>query len=158
MKTLLAGVLVSTLKGCFGCHARHSGILLPATRRPLFFPYSAVRRPRLSADETCLVVLSYLGSQSSTHSLANRFDISKSSVHKCTQYLLNFLSGISEVISWPDSHEQGRIKTSFLLRSKGSFSPPFSMPQLRQLSASEALNHVGTVLALPPTKVQENAG
>ncbi|XP_037513266.1 putative nuclease HARBI1 [Rhipicephalus sanguineus] len=85
-----------------------------------FFPDSAGGRPRISADKTCLVVLSYLGSQSSMYSLADRFDVSESSVHTCIERVLDFLNSISEeVISWPDSHEQERIKTGFLVRSEG---------------------------------------
>ncbi|KAH8009945.1 hypothetical protein HPB51_023001 [Rhipicephalus microplus] len=96
------------------------GDLVARYQTSSFFPHSPGGRPRISADKTCLVVLSYLGSQSSMYSLAYRFDISELSVRTCIERVLNFLLSISEeVISWPDSREQERIKTGFLLRSEG---------------------------------------
>ncbi|KAH8038889.1 hypothetical protein HPB51_003911 [Rhipicephalus microplus] len=96
------------------------GDLVARYQTSSFFPDSPGGRPRISANKTCLVVLSYLGSQSSMYSLAKRFDISESSVRTCIERVLNFLLSISEeVISWPDSREQERIKTGFLLRSEG---------------------------------------
>ncbi|KAH9377800.1 hypothetical protein HPB48_000934 [Haemaphysalis longicornis] len=51
------------------------------------------------------------------HSIADRFDISESSVHACIEGVLKLLHSLSaEVTSWPDEREQERIKAGFLLR------------------------------------------
>ncbi|XP_077508859.1 uncharacterized protein LOC144120379 [Amblyomma americanum] len=85
-----------------------------------FFPEGHGGRPRISAEMTCLVVLGYRGSQCSMYSLADKFDISESSVHACIERLLNFLHSISgEVISWPSQQERERIKAGFLSKSAG---------------------------------------
>ncbi|KAH7932481.1 hypothetical protein HPB51_029268 [Rhipicephalus microplus] len=95
------------------------GDLVARYQTSSLFPDSPGGRPRISADKSCLVVLSYLGSQSSMYSLGYRFDIFESSVRTCIERVLKFLLSISEeVIFWPDSREQERIKTGFLLRSK----------------------------------------
>ncbi|KAH9382935.1 hypothetical protein HPB48_023570 [Haemaphysalis longicornis] len=85
-----------------------------------FFPEFHGGRPRVSAQKTCLVVLTYLGNQCNMYSIADRFDISESPVHACIERVLNLLHSLSaEVISWPDEREQERIKAGFLLKSAG---------------------------------------
>ncbi|KAH7979011.1 hypothetical protein HPB49_007772 [Dermacentor silvarum] len=85
-----------------------------------FFPDSPGGRTRITAEKTCLVVLSYIGSQSSMYCLADRFDLSESSVLVCIERLFNFLNSISgEVIAWPSGHDQERTKAGFLVKSSG---------------------------------------
>ncbi|KAH9375888.1 hypothetical protein HPB48_008962 [Haemaphysalis longicornis] len=67
-----------------------------------FFPEFYGGRPRISAQKTCLAILTYLGNQCNMYSIADRFDISESSVHACIERVLNLLHSLSaEVISWP---------------------------------------------------------
>ncbi|KAH9371793.1 hypothetical protein HPB48_000077 [Haemaphysalis longicornis] len=85
-----------------------------------FFPEFHGGRPRISAQKTCLVVLTYLGNQCNMYSIADRFDISESSVHACIERVLNLLHSLSaEVISWTDKRGQECIKAGFLLKSAG---------------------------------------
>lgn len=67
-----------------------------------------------------MIVLSYLGNQSSMNSAADRFDVTESSVVPCLRRVLDFLLDISaEVITWPDTAEMARSKASFLAKSGG---------------------------------------
>ncbi|XP_064468954.1 uncharacterized protein LOC135383427 [Ornithodoros turicata] len=85
-----------------------------------YFPNAPGGRPQISAEKTCLILLSYIGSQCSMYSVADRFDVSESSVHMCVYRVLNFLQSISAgVICWPDQQEQERIKAGFLANSMG---------------------------------------
>lgn len=85
-----------------------------------FFPELHGGRPRISAEKTCLVVLTYLGNQCSMYSIADRFDICESSVHACIERVLDLLHSLSaEVIAWPDEREQEVVKAGFLLKSAG---------------------------------------
>ncbi|XP_050042541.1 uncharacterized protein [Dermacentor andersoni] len=85
-----------------------------------FFPEARGGRARISAEKTCLIVLSYLGSQCSMYSIADRFDVTESSVHACIERVLNLLHSMSEeVIAWPDQQQQERSKGGFLIKSAG---------------------------------------
>ncbi|KAK8772737.1 hypothetical protein V5799_024017 [Amblyomma americanum] len=85
-----------------------------------FFPHPTGGRPRVSAEKTCLVALGYLGHQNGMYSLADRFDMSVSSVSACVNRVLDFLNSISaSVIAWPDQRQQERIKAAFLAKTGG---------------------------------------
>ncbi|XP_037529355.1 uncharacterized protein LOC119406695 [Rhipicephalus sanguineus] len=89
-------------------------------RESPFFPEAYGGHARISAEKTCLIVLSYLGSQCSMYSIADRFDVTESSVHACIDRVLNLLQSLSEeVITWPDQQQQERIKAGFLAKSVG---------------------------------------
>nr|XP_050040788.1 uncharacterized protein LOC126537743 [Dermacentor andersoni] len=83
-----------------------------------FYPKSVSGRPQITAEKTCLITLSYLGAQTSMYSVADRFDVSESSVVLCMQRVLNFLQAISaEVICWPSAADMARSKMAFLTKS-----------------------------------------
>ncbi|XP_054923974.1 uncharacterized protein [Dermacentor andersoni] len=85
-----------------------------------FYPKSVSGRPQITAEKTCLITLSYLGAQTSMYSVADRFDVSESSVVLCMQRVLNFLQAISaEVICWPTAADMARNKMALLTKSGG---------------------------------------
>ncbi|KAH9377644.1 hypothetical protein HPB48_016121 [Haemaphysalis longicornis] len=85
-----------------------------------FFPKSVSGRPQITAEKSCLITLSYLGCQTSMYSVADRFDVSESSVVVCMRRVLNFLQAVSaEVICWPSATDMARSKMAFLAKSSG---------------------------------------
>ncbi|KAL1481390.1 hypothetical protein MTO96_034497 [Rhipicephalus appendiculatus] len=85
-----------------------------------FFPKPHGGRPQIPAGKTCLIALSYLGSQTSMYKIADTFDVSESSVSLCLRRILQFLFSISaEIIRWPTGAEREACKAGFLTRSKG---------------------------------------
>ncbi|XP_037567405.1 uncharacterized protein LOC119447091 [Dermacentor silvarum] len=85
-----------------------------------FFPTPQGGRPQIPAEKTCLIALSYLGTQNSMYRIADTFDVSESSVSLCLKRVLDFLFNISEeVIAWPSDQERANIKARFLARSNG---------------------------------------
>ncbi|KAH6944310.1 hypothetical protein HPB50_002683 [Hyalomma asiaticum] len=85
-----------------------------------FFPENRGGRTRIGAEKTCLIVLSYLGSQCSMYSIADRFDVTESSVHACVERVLKLLQSMSEeVIAWPHQQQQELSKVGFLMKSGG---------------------------------------
>lgn len=54
------------------------------------------------------------------YALADRFDISVSSVHACIERVLDFFNKISaSVIAWPNQQQQERSKAGFLAKAGG---------------------------------------
>lgn len=85
-----------------------------------FFPRPRGGRPQIPAEKTCLISLSYLGTQNSMYRIADTFDVSESSVSLCLKRVLDFLFSISdEVIAWPSDQERANIKAGFAARSDG---------------------------------------
>ncbi|KAG0443373.1 hypothetical protein HPB47_015005 [Ixodes persulcatus] len=85
-----------------------------------FHPDSVGGRPQISAEKTLLIVLSYLGTRATMYQIADRFDITESSVHLCIKRVLNFLNGISaQIITWPDQERRRRSQAGFLRKTKG---------------------------------------
>ncbi|CAN7942603.1 unnamed protein product, partial [Ixodes hexagonus] len=71
-------------------------------------------RPRITAEKTCLIALTYLGTQMSIYQIADKFDVTESSAHLCIGRVLRFLNAISEdVIRWPTSEEQEESRKAF---------------------------------------------
>ncbi|CAN8002192.1 unnamed protein product [Ixodes hexagonus] len=58
-------------------------------RASSFYPGPVGGRPQIPADKTCLIVLSYLGTRATMYQIADRFDVSESSVHLCVERVLN---------------------------------------------------------------------
>ncbi|KAH7945604.1 hypothetical protein HPB49_013295 [Dermacentor silvarum] len=73
---------------------------------PHFFQTSQGGRPQIPAGKTCLMVLSYLGSQNSMHKINDTFDLSESSVPLRLSRVMEFFSISAEVISWPTGAER----------------------------------------------------
>ncbi|KAK8785699.1 hypothetical protein V5799_007934 [Amblyomma americanum] len=89
-------------------------------RRSSSYPKAVSGRRKISAEETILIALSYIGNQSSMNSVADRFDVTESSVVLCLRRVLDFLMDISdEVIAWPDDAELACSKARFLSESGG---------------------------------------
>nr|XP_050046279.1 uncharacterized protein LOC126543184 [Dermacentor andersoni] len=85
-----------------------------------FYPSAVQGRPQISAEKTSLIALVYIGSQMSMYAIADKFDVTESSVHACVSRVIYFLHAISgEVICWPSSVEVNRIKAGFLAKSGG---------------------------------------
>ncbi|XP_077534883.1 uncharacterized protein LOC144146829 [Haemaphysalis longicornis] len=86
-----------------------------------YYPSAVQGRKQISAQKTCLIALVCLGSQVSTYAIADKFNVTESSVHACVTRVIHFLHTINaEVISWPSSVEEvTRIKAGFLARSGG---------------------------------------
>ncbi|KAL1420563.1 hypothetical protein MTO96_004517 [Rhipicephalus appendiculatus] len=85
-----------------------------------FFPRPRGGRPQIAVEKTCLIALSYLGTQNSMYRIADTFDVSESSVSLCLKRVLDFLFSISEeVIVWPSDQERANIKAGFAARSDG---------------------------------------
>ncbi|KAH7971599.1 hypothetical protein HPB52_000342 [Rhipicephalus sanguineus] len=85
-----------------------------------FFPRPRGGRPQIAAEKTCLIALSYLGTQNSMYRIADTFDVSESSVSLCLKRVLEFLFSISEeVIAWPSDQERANVKAGFAARSDG---------------------------------------
>ncbi|CAN7943558.1 unnamed protein product, partial [Ixodes hexagonus] len=79
-----------------------------------FYPATAHGRPRITAEKTCLIALTYLGTQMSIYQMADKFDVTESSAHMCIGRVLRFLNAISEdVIRWPTSEEQEESRKAF---------------------------------------------
>ncbi|KAH9375807.1 hypothetical protein HPB48_009863 [Haemaphysalis longicornis] len=78
-------------------------------RLSLFFPKSVSGRPQITAEKSCLITLSYLVCQTSMYSVADRDDVSESSVVVCMRRGLNVLQAVSEeVICWPSAAYMAR--------------------------------------------------
>ncbi|KAH9366940.1 hypothetical protein HPB48_002455 [Haemaphysalis longicornis] len=86
-----------------------------------YYPSAVQGRQQISAQKTCLIALVYLGSQVSMYAIADKFNVTESSVHACVTRVVHFLHAISAVvISWPSSVEEvTRIKAGFLAKSGG---------------------------------------
>ncbi|XP_040070458.1 protein ALP1-like [Ixodes scapularis] len=76
----------------------------------------------ISAEKTLLIVLSYLGTRATMYQIADRFDITESSVHICIEKMLNFMNDISaQIITWPDQERRQRSQAGFLRKTKGKW-------------------------------------
>lgn len=96
------------------------GTLVKRFSASSFFPKPRGGRPQIPAEKTCLIALSYLGTQNSMFRIADTFDVSESSVSLCLKRILDFLFCVSdEVIAWPNDEERANAKAGFLSRSKG---------------------------------------
>ncbi|KAM7313294.1 protein ALP1-like [Ixodes scapularis] len=85
-----------------------------------FYPDSVGGRPPILAEKTLLIVLSYVGTRATMYQIADRFDITESSVHLCIERVLNFLNSISaQIITWPDQERRRRSQAGFLRKTKG---------------------------------------
>ncbi|KAH7949472.1 hypothetical protein HPB49_011036 [Dermacentor silvarum] len=86
------------------------------------YPEGCRGRPKISAEKTMLIALKYLGTQASMYSIADKFDVSESTVHSAICRILGFLLSISaREIHWPDHDEGARNKRAFqaLYRHQG---------------------------------------
>ncbi|KAH6945030.1 hypothetical protein HPB50_006917 [Hyalomma asiaticum] len=90
------------------------GALVDEFAASRFYPEGVRGRPQLSAEKTFLIALSYIGSQQTMYQIADKFNVSESSVHVSICRVLNFLFSISErEIRWPDHDEKERNKAAF---------------------------------------------
>ncbi|KAH7966082.1 hypothetical protein HPB49_013624 [Dermacentor silvarum] len=86
------------------------------------YPEGCRGRPKISAEKTMLIALTYLGTQASMYSIADKFDVSESTVHSAICRILGFLLSIgAREIHWPDHDEGARNKRAFqaLYRHQG---------------------------------------
>lgn len=87
-----------------------------------FYPQGNRGRPKITAEKTVLIALTYIGTQSTLYFIADKFDISESTVHAAITRVVDFLLGVStREIRWPDVDERENTKRSFrsLLRGGG---------------------------------------
>lgn len=85
-----------------------------------YFPSPRGGRVQIPAEKTCLIGLTYLGTQTCMYRIADNFDMSESSVSLCLKRFLDFLFNISgDVIAWPSERQRQITKAKFLARSKG---------------------------------------
>ncbi|XP_077551224.1 uncharacterized protein LOC144164844 [Haemaphysalis longicornis] len=79
-----------------------------------FYPAGHRGRRKMSSEKTLLIVLTYIGTQSAMYRIADKFDVTESSVHLAINWVLAFLYSISaREIRWPDADERGRMKRTF---------------------------------------------
>ncbi|KAL1441969.1 hypothetical protein MTO96_008117 [Rhipicephalus appendiculatus] len=62
-------------------------------RRSSFYPNAVRGRLKISSVETVLIALTYFGNQSSMNCIADRFDVTESSVVLCLRRVLDFFAG-----------------------------------------------------------------
>ncbi|XP_077553666.1 uncharacterized protein LOC144168586 [Haemaphysalis longicornis] len=80
-----------------------------------FYPQGNRGRPKITAEKTVLLALTYIGTQSTLYRIADKFDVSESTVHAAITRVVGFLLEISaREIRWPNVDERERIKSSFL--------------------------------------------
>ncbi|XP_077496073.1 uncharacterized protein LOC144106975 [Amblyomma americanum] len=79
-----------------------------------FYPEGCRGRRQVSAHMTMLIALTYIGTQTTMYQIADKFDVSESTVHAAISRILDFLFSISKrEICWPDPDERQRSKAAF---------------------------------------------
>ncbi|KAK8762319.1 hypothetical protein V5799_026415 [Amblyomma americanum] len=79
-----------------------------------FYPEGCRGRRQVSAHKTMLIALTYIGTQTTMYQIADKFDVSESTVHAAISRILDFLFSISKrEICWPDPDERQRSKAAF---------------------------------------------
>ncbi|KAL1479123.1 hypothetical protein MTO96_052122 [Rhipicephalus appendiculatus] len=91
------------------------GALVEEYERSDFYPEGFRGHPKISAEKTLLVAISYLGTQQTMYQIADKFDVSESTVHAAISRVLDFLDSISaREICWPDRDQRERNKRTFM--------------------------------------------
>lgn len=76
-----------------------------------YLPMNRKKRQIVSIEKGLLITLWYLGNQVSMRDIGDRFDVSKSTVHKCVHSICYILTSLThKFIVWPSTYED--IKTT----------------------------------------------
>jgi hypothetical protein len=82
-------------------------------------PVNKSGRKIISAEKAFLLCVWYLSNQESFRQVADRFDVTLSSAHRCVRRVLTFvLSMKKQVIKWPSGDEEAQVTEGFW-RKKG---------------------------------------
>ncbi|XP_037564034.1 putative nuclease HARBI1 [Dermacentor silvarum] len=90
------------------------GALIEEFEASSYYPEGTRGRPQISAEKTLLIALTYIGTQQTMYHIADKFDVSESTVHGAISRVLDFIFSISaREICWPDRDEKERSKRAF---------------------------------------------
>ncbi|XP_070390216.1 uncharacterized protein [Dermacentor albipictus] len=91
------------------------GALVEEFEASSYYPEGTRGRPRISAEKTVLIALTYIATQQTMYHIADKFDVSESTVHAALNRVLDFIFSISaREVCWPDRDEKERSKRAFM--------------------------------------------
>jgi transposase len=77
-------------------------------------PVNKSGRKIISAEKAFLLCVWYLSNQESFRQVADRFDVTLSSAHRCVRRVLTFVLSIKkQVIKWPSDDEEAQVTEGF---------------------------------------------